>query len=206
MLEEASLLARLGSFHVTPDTMTFHFRDELFALWGVPPDSPLRHDPEVFSREVLDEQDQPRVRAAFEDGLAHGGRHDVEFRIRRVDDGEQRHVRSTVEVRLGPDGRPARITGAQVDVTDLVRARHEAQDAAALHRAVLAATPDVVFVTDVRVGAPTYVSPSIQQVLGYPPERIVGDGSGVRPAGCTRTTSRSCGKPPPAPAGSPTAA
>ncbi|MCW2777174.1 MAG: cph2 3, partial [Frankiales bacterium] len=177
MLEEAALLAGLGSFTCDPETMAFAFREELFALWGVPAGSPLRDDPDVFATHVLEPQDQARVVAAFDEGLAHGGRHDVEFRIRRVDTGEQRHVRSTVEVVLGPDGRPARITGAQLDVSDLVAARHAAQDAGALHRAVLAASPDVVFVTDVREGRPVYVSPSVRQLLGREPEEILGAGT-----------------------------
>ncbi|MCW2606900.1 MAG: cph2 3 [Frankiales bacterium] len=173
MLAEAALLARLGSFTCDPATMTFAFTDELFALWGVPEGSPLRDDPQVFADHVLHPLDQPRVVAAFDAGLADGGRHDVEFRVRRVDTGEERHLRSTVEVVLGDDGRPARITGAQLDVTDLVRARHEAHDASALHRAVLAATPDVVFVTDLASRAPVYVSPSMQQVLGYTAAEVV---------------------------------
>ncbi len=180
VLAEVAVLAGLGSFTCDPVTRVFAFTDELFALWGVAPGSPLRDDPEVFARDVLHPEDQPFVRAAFDAGLAHGGRHDVEFRITRVDTGEQRHVRSTVEVVLGRDGRPRRITGAQVDVTDLVLARLEAQDVNALHGAVLAATPDVVVVTDLRAQAPVYVSPSILTVLGQDPQATVALGRAGR--------------------------
>jgi PAS domain S-box-containing protein len=98
-------------------------------------------------------------------------------------------LREPVHVRVGPAGGPYRdvvVRGAQIhddageligavaaltDVTDLTLAEHSATRANAFLEAVLTASPDYTFVTDVLTGAVIYESRN-RHVLGGPAEQL----------------------------------
>lgn len=84
--------------------------------------------------------------------------------------GEERHIEvysSTVYY----DDRPADLI-ASVDITDRVRMDAELKEREERFRSLIENSHDVMVVVDER-GTITYVSPSVQRVLGYAPEEVV---------------------------------
>ncbi len=95
----------------------------LRALWGLAPDAPLTGE---ALRARVPSEDLARMDAARDAALAAGtdATFSVEHRVRRADDGRERHVLKTGVV-IFRDGVPVRNVGTVQDVT----ARHEAERA-----------------------------------------------------------------------------
>jgi PAS domain S-box-containing protein len=95
---------------------------------------------------------------------------------------ERRYVRSDgrtifARVSISPiraDDRSTRFLVAQVeDVTELRRVATALDETQALHRVVTEVSQDVLAVLDIQ-GLVRFVSPSVEQTIGYPPEELVG--------------------------------
>jgi len=166
-LEEAQRLGQLGSFEHDFETGTWKFSDQMCALWGVGPGGLV---PEV-TQSLIHDQDRESAWASWAAASSVGGSHSWQYRIHRADDGAERLIRSSVEIRLGAGGQPQTARGTHLDITDLTKAQQNAQEANAFREAVLAATPDYTFVTDVATGKVLYGSPG-KKILGKTGEEL----------------------------------
>ena len=88
------------------------------------------------------------------------------YRITRFDDGELRWMETRGEAQY-EDGDQVRIVGAIADVTDHIRAEEQARADHAFQRAVIEASPDIIFVYDLATRSTTWSNRSQLQVLGY---------------------------------------
>ncbi|TBW33872.1 EAL domain-containing protein [Siculibacillus lacustris] len=91
-----------------------------------------------------------------------------EFRL-RAKNGEWRDILSRAFVVRGPDGRPKRMVGTHVDITDRKRADAEMRQAAA----VFTNTQEGVVITDPN-GKVLAVNPAFTTITGWPADEIVG--------------------------------
>jgi diguanylate cyclase (GGDEF)-like protein/PAS domain S-box-containing protein len=174
-LTEAQRVGQVGSFEHDFVNGTWTFSDQLPVLWGVDPD-------EVDATTLVGlivEEDREEALQSWPTNLRLGGQHTHDFRIRRENDGAERVLRSRIELQLGPDGRPAHARGTNVDITDVTSAQREAQRASAFFDAVLSASPDFTFVTDVATGAVVYGSRDMD-ILGMRSEQLQALGSHAR--------------------------
>jgi len=112
-------------------------------LYGLDPGSPERDV--ALLEEIILEEDFEQLTAALDRTLERDDpRVDVSFRIRRVDDGTVRHIRSHGLVLRRSDGTADRVIGVNQDVTERVQQREElrtakeaAEEAARLKSALL---------------------------------------------------------------------
>lgn len=145
-LRDAQRLAGLGTFRCDLATGHFELNEELKVLWGLPPEwtdgAALRHQVHPDDLEATQDAWQLVTRTS--------GRLSYEHRILRATDGDTRHLRVELEGELGADGSLIAVRGTQLDVTDLVRARLELAQAQQLSRAVLAASPDLTLLVDLK--------------------------------------------------------
>jgi diguanylate cyclase (GGDEF)-like protein/PAS domain S-box-containing protein len=153
-LVEAQRLGQLGSFEYDFAAGTWSVSEQMCVLWGVEPEGFL---PEMTIPLVV-EEDLDVFAHSWRAASRTGGRHSYEYRIRRANDDAERVIRSVIEVELDPDGAPVRARGAHLDVTELTLARQAAQRANAFFDAVLTATPDYTFVTDLATSSVIYGS------------------------------------------------
>lgn len=166
-LAEAQRLGQLGSFEHDFATQRWAFSENLCALWGVGPD---QLTPELIM-ELVHEDDWHVVTESWHNACRSGGMHSCDYRIARANDGVERVIRSNLEVELGPDGKAAHGRGTHLDITDLTVAEKAARVATAFFDAVLTATPDYTFVTDVATGDVIYGSRG-NDVLGLDSEQL----------------------------------
>jgi PAS domain S-box-containing protein len=159
-LTESQRLGLLGSFTFEPATNTFTGSDQLRRNWGLEPGDDLAS----VADELVHADDRKLVQQQWESALSEGGHREYLHRIVRPDE-EVRYLRTNLEVSLDAGGRPAMVHGSQLDVTDLTLVKQEAQRASAFLDAVLAASPDYTFVTELDTGAVIYGSPS-KDILG----------------------------------------
>ena len=159
-LAEAQRLGKLGSFTFDVATETFRCSEELYRIWGLAQGADLA----AARRSMIHPDDLERVLAEWDAVLRRGGRTEVQYRITRPD-GQLRYLRVVAESALDADGQPRSLQGTHLDVTDLTTAQRDAVEANTFFQAVLAATPDYTFVTDLATGAVVYGTPQ-QEVLG----------------------------------------
>lgn len=92
-------------------------------LFGLPDDTPEFVPASVYI-DAVHAEDRAAVRAALEASSRTGERFEVEFRATGRD-GAERRVVSRGEVTFGEDGRPLRVAGVIIDLTELRRAEAE---------------------------------------------------------------------------------
>jgi len=137
-------------------------------MLGYPPGFWIGHN--VF--DLVHPEDTPRVTEVFARALASPGLSDpVEFRMRH-DDGSWRYVEA-----IGNNLLHDPVVGGMVVTTRDVTDRHDAEAAMraseARFRSLVQRSYDVIAVCDPN-GTVFYVTPSIELVLGYTPEEIIG--------------------------------
>ncbi len=114
--------ARMGTWEWEIETDKQILDDGLRALFGLPPERAVNTIDEFFA--LLHPEDEERVRAAFDQTRKEGIHLDTEFRVIRPD-GTERWLMDQGEVFYNEEGRPARLAGACVDITE----RKEAEQA-----------------------------------------------------------------------------
>ncbi|MEY7851422.1 PAS domain-containing protein [Natrarchaeobius sp. A-rgal3] len=119
--------------------------------------------------------DRERVEAAIEESLdtceddeQTCGNYEQEYRVRNAA-GELRWVLARGHVECDEDGTPVRFPGALTDITEKKRTERELQR----HQAFLEESTDVVTVVDA-AGTIEYHSPSVDEILGYNPDKVSG--------------------------------
>ena len=166
-LTEAQRLGQLGSFDYDFATGTWTCSEQLAVIWGVEWAEFL---PEMTSTFVVPE-DQAAFAQHWAAACQRGGFYSYEYRIRRANDGAVRLIRSNVEVELDDERRPLHGRGTHMDITELNAAKEAAQRAHAFFDAVLTASPDYTFVTEVATAAVIYGSRG-KDILGITTEQL----------------------------------
>jgi PAS domain S-box-containing protein len=119
--------------------------------------------------------DRDRIRSMWEDlfrGQAFSGE---EYRI-LTRDGQERWVSGTWGPILDEEGRQVGVQGVDRDVTERRRAETALREAEARFRTLVEQVPAIVYNADFgMVGAWTYVSPQIEELLGYTAEEWMAD-------------------------------
>jgi len=117
-LLDAQRLAKVGNWEVDVETGERECSDEMLQILG-------RKKEEIGSfRDVVHPGDLERFLDASHGSRSNAGPVEVEYRIVRPD-GSIRYVRSSAEAVRDQDGRPVRIVGATMDITDLKRAQEQ---------------------------------------------------------------------------------
>ena len=121
-LVEAQELAHMGSYDWNIPTDTNLWSDELFRIYG--------HEPQSFNAtydrflSMLDPDCRDEIIAVHQQAYATGEPYRMRERIIRPD-GETRTLESTGEVIMDSQGRPLRMRGVCIDITDRLRVEAE---------------------------------------------------------------------------------
>ncbi|MDP3832425.1 MAG: response regulator [Hydrogenophaga sp.] len=117
----ASGAARLGIWEFDLATRTAIWDEWTYRLYGAEPGEGSEMD--IWNARVPPDQRQ-RIESAVADAVAGDGRCTVEFHI-RLPDGELRYLSATARVVCDDTGRPARMVGVNLDVSE----RHRSEEA-----------------------------------------------------------------------------
>lgn len=163
---EAEALAHIGSWErglVPAEQMTWS--DELCRIWGLPPGSP----PPTFEAFLgsIHPEDREPFRATVRGAVERGTPYEIEYRVVRPD-GSLRHVLARGHPVLDAAGRPVRLFGVAMDVTDRKRAEEEL----AFRARVLDLSRDSIFVVDEQ-GRFLYVNEAAYLSRGYKKEEFL---------------------------------
>ncbi len=136
-------------------------------------------DPQLWF-DLVHPDDRARMEEAATATGQGGATFDEEYRMRHAD-GHWVWVHDTSTPVVGPEGSLTHFQGFMIDVTSRKEAERLLQDAERRYRSMVEAIPAVVYIDEPTGGAPgdgatvTFVSPQIEQILGYPAERFTQD-------------------------------
>jgi diguanylate cyclase (GGDEF)-like protein/PAS domain S-box-containing protein len=139
-LQAAEQRARLGSWELDLQTRRGWWSAELYRMFGRDP-ALGAPDRDAFL-ELVHPDDRKRV-ADFNTTLAGGGARQLEFRT-HPDRGPVRHLLATIEGATDPQGRPARLFGTALDVTERRRADEEVRESERLRRLIIDTDPECI--------------------------------------------------------------
>jgi PAS domain S-box-containing protein len=172
-LSEAQRLARVGSWEFDVPTGVTTWSDELFRLYGEEPDA-FEPNLETWLARVHPE-DRVRVRQLDAAAMARGGPFEYGFRVVEPN-GDVRVHSAQGEVLHDRNGKPFRVMGTELDVTERTRSEEALRESEERYRELLERQPAVVYLAEPGAeGAWKYVSPQIERLLGFTPEEWVGD-------------------------------
>jgi PAS domain S-box-containing protein len=125
--------------------------------------------------ERIHPEDRERVQRAFESSLMSDSERWVqEYRFRRRD-GSYAYVVDRAFVSRDAKGRPLRIAGSMLDLTERKRTEEALRESEALFRTLGEAVPDFLWMTDAE-GRPLYQNPAWRNFTGMTPEQFAEKG------------------------------
>ncbi len=124
-----------------------------------------RQDLEAL-RATLHPEDAPRVRATFDAAIAGNGRYEAEYRARSAD-GTWRWLADHGTVHYDAAGKPARVIGVAVDITDRKAAEAALRASEERFRTILETLPHIAFLLD-SDGTMTYWNAQFVAYFGRP--------------------------------------
>ena len=121
---------------------------------------------------LIHPDDRGLVRRKLQEAIAHGGEHEIEYRI-LLPGGEIRWLASRGQVTRAEDGTPQRAAGIVLDVTDRRLAEEALRRSEERYRAIAENASDIIVQID-EAGRMLFVNPAVERLLGYRPEQLLG--------------------------------
>ncbi|MFO7654405.1 MAG: PAS domain-containing protein [Candidatus Krumholzibacteriia bacterium] len=170
LLEDAQRIAGVGSWDwdIRSDRLTWS--EQTYRMFG---QVPGQFVPQIDSLlACVHREDRRRVEQAIESALSDDDPYDLDYRI-VLPDSSSRRVYARGEVDRDPSGRPVRMTGTVLDITEHKQAEDALRASEARFRSVLDSCRDVIYRLNLQTGRYEYVSPSAEAVVGFSPEELL---------------------------------
>lgn len=169
-LEEAQAVAHMGSYDWDIATDTNRWSDELYRIYG--------HEPQSFNasyerfQSMVHPDDREMVQAVHQQAYATGEPYHTIERIVRPH-GEVRVLDTTGRVIQDPAGRPVRMAGVCIDITERWADQQAAADNAERFRLLVETAPEALLVVDAD-GLVTQVNARATELFGADRDALVG--------------------------------
>jgi PAS domain S-box-containing protein len=170
LLKMAEGVSGMGHWRLDLRSKRVVWSKEVYAIHGLSPDS---FDPNLDRAvDFYHPDDQPKFHAALDEAISSAG--PVGFQLRlRCADGDVRDVVGRSLCERDRSDTPVAVFGVFQDITEHTRALAAARRNEERYRLLAENMADVV--TRIRPdGSSNYISPAIQQLLGYRPEEMAG--------------------------------
>ncbi len=170
-LRRAQQMARVGNWEFDPQDKVFWASEESLNMYGIGYDSPYA-DAKTIQGAVLPE-DRPMMDEAIHNVLD-GGPYNVQFRIRRRDNGEMRVLHSVAERGTHSDDGRVIIKGVVHDITDYVNTERRLIESERRYKALFEDTSAVQLVVEMETGIIEAANPAAFAFYGYSPDELIG--------------------------------
>jgi PAS domain S-box-containing protein len=148
-------------------TSGFYFSPQIERLTGYSADE-WASEPDFFSR-VLHPDDRERVLGAFARVHETHGLIQIEYRV-VAKDGRVVWIQDDAAIAQDEEGRPLYLQGYMADVTVRKQNDLELREIQDRYQALAERLPFITYVDD-PTGKPSYISPQVQELVGYTPEQ-----------------------------------
>lgn len=166
----AEAMAGVGHWRFDVATRRVTGSDEVFRIFGLPLNVDVPDFATILS--LYHEDDRAMLIRAIDHSIATGDGYEFTLRIRRPD-GKDRHTLVKAECARDANGEVASIFGLFQDITDQHLAALALTESEHRYRLLASNASDVISVYGVD-GRFRYMSPSVEELLGYRPEELIG--------------------------------
>jgi PAS domain S-box-containing protein len=142
-VDNAQMLANMGDYDWHIESDTNRWSDQLYRIYGYEPQS-FNPSYERFLS-FIHPDDQERISGIHQQAYATGEPYAMIERIVRPE-GEVRYLSSNGQVIMDESGRPVRMRGTCIDITDRVRAEEERERSSSRFRNLVESSPDAILV------------------------------------------------------------
>lgn len=161
--------AGIGTFFWDVKRDTLRWSSHHYAIFGWPAGTEVTH---AMFRERVHPDDLAGVDKAIDTAMRRGSDYSIRFRL-RFDDASIRYVRSSGRVDVDSQGRPMRINGSVVDITEAIKARSASRQRELDLAAVAVYLPDIIIRFDRELRC-LFISPRIETLTGKPANFYIG--------------------------------
>jgi PAS domain S-box-containing protein len=171
MLKQTESLAHIGSWQTELVSGITKWSDEAFKLYGYEPnEKPASF--ELFLNHIHPEDLGLVKEMTSTESLAM--HNSIKFDLRIIDKyGKIKYISNHLQIQKDDEGKPVKINGFTLDITDNVRAGLEIKKRERFYKALIEKNTDTVTMVDAD-GIILFGSPSILQQFGYQPEEFTG--------------------------------
>ncbi|WP_017304454.1 PAS domain-containing protein [Spirulina subsalsa] len=165
-LLQAQKIAHIGYWDYNVISHQLTWNKETFEIFGTDWNQPEPTYTQYITQ--IHPEDRIKHQTALEHSLMTGERFEVEYRLLR-DSGEIRYLYSQAEVETNSQGVVIRLFGVVIDITEKKRAEESLKASEAKYRLLVEQMPAVTYTSALDdLSTTLYVSPQIEQMLGYP--------------------------------------
>lgn len=161
----AQVIGKVGNWEYDIETANFWGSDEAKRIYG------FAADTENFTTEEVESciVERKQVHQALIDLIEKGLPYNLEFEVHPQDGSPARFITSIAELQRDSHGKPEKVTGVIIDVTDRVKSEEDLR----LLKAAAEAAANGIVITD-REGSITWVNPAFTELTGYPITDVLG--------------------------------
>jgi len=172
-LAEAQRRAHLGNWELDLATGQGRWSAEMARLHGWPEDRPAPSFEEFLG--LLHPRDRSRLRAIHERLSQARAPFMVEYRT-DPERGPVRHIQARIEVIRDAEGRPVRIEGTSLDITERVRLEEQARRSEEQFRRLIEFAPEAVVLLDVATGRFVLANAAAERLFKLPARELLRHG------------------------------
>ena len=169
-LKEAQELAHMGHWELDLKSKSLECSDEIYRIIGLKPKE-FEAAYEAFV-EFVHPDDRAYVTRAHDESLVKKTQCDIECRL-LLKDGTIKYVNERFQTIYDDNGMPACLMGTVQDITERKHAEEALRETESMYRLHFEHISDVIFSVD-REFKLINISPSVQRLLSYKPEELVG--------------------------------
>lgn len=171
-LREAQRIAHMGSWSLDLATNKIALSEEMMDIYKLPKSERSGELAFEIWEKYVHPEDKRKVQNAFENALSDERPYDIEFRIFRSDN-KIRILHALGDIVKDETGRPVRMIGTGLDVTERRLAEEELRESEQKYRDLVENINDVIYSVDQR-GIITYISPVVESITGYKTVETIG--------------------------------
>jgi PAS domain S-box-containing protein len=160
-LQKAQSIAHVGNWELDLSLKTLWGSDEALCIYGL--NKEIHEIPSNIAKSIS----LPEYRAILDEALdrllKYNEPYDIEFKIKRINDGAIRSVHSKAELYIEPDGEQVKVIGVIQDITNRKKVENALKESEKKYRSIFENIQDVFYETAID-GTIHDVSPSIEVV------------------------------------------
>jgi PAS domain S-box-containing protein len=169
-LQKAQAIAHIGNWELDLSTKVMWGSDEAIRIYGL--DQDTHEIPYEIANKIPLSECRAMLDEALDRLLKYNEPYDLEFKIKRKNDGAIRIVYSRAELVMEQDGEQVKVVGVIQDITDRKNSEEALKQSELRFKQISEHSGEWIWEVD-KNGLYTYSSPLVKKMLGYEPEEII---------------------------------
>ncbi len=171
-LEQAQNIAHIGNWEIVLGENVMWASREAFRIYGLEemyPNITLQ-----IAQQIPLEEYRPIMDSALDSLIKKGEEYDLEFQIRRVNDGAVRDIHSLANLEFNAEGQPVKAVGVIQDITEQNKAKQDLSNSETRFRTLFEHAAVGVSLIDTKTGKYLDINQKYCNFLGYTKEEMQG--------------------------------